>query len=128
MTVDMNGCDFVLEINKRTAASAHAFGIQTSIVCPAGKHIQTTLFSSGTHAFRICTIAIEEDVSGYSGLEMTDRTNGKIDLTGTTSSIKMSRSGLGCSMGTDEDAKVDVDLTFEGLSELGEPTAMALSE
>jgi hypothetical protein len=127
MTADMNGCDFALDI-EGTTGSADTWAVRTTVACPAGAHIQTTLFSSGAHSFRVCTITIEENAAGYTGLEITDKTNGKVDLTGTASGIKVSRSGLGCSAKTEENAKVDVDMAVVGKSFAGKETAIVLSE
>ncbi|HET8862858.1 MAG TPA: hypothetical protein VFM94_06385 [Solirubrobacterales bacterium] len=93
-----------------------------------GAHIQTTLFSSEAHSLKICTITVEENLAGYAGLEITDRTNGMVDLTGTVSGIKMSRSGLGCSTKTDENAKLDVDMAIVGKAFNGQATEIGLSE
>lgn len=130
-TFDMNGCDYVLDLQETTGAP-DTYGVKTSIVCSGGNHVQWTAFSSGTHSAesRFCTMTFTEKAGGYTGLHATDTTNGKIDITGAIEGITAHREGGGilCPKATTETAKLDIDITVEGKNKDGGTTSISLSE
>lgn len=125
-TVDMNGCDYTLELTDTAASPADTYNADVYVVCPAGQHIQVTVFSGGTHAFRVCTITIEHKATAYTGLTVTDNTNGTLRLSGSAPGIKATRSGL-CGGGTDENAKLDLDVNVTGLDSKGKATTISVT-
>lgn len=129
-TVDMNGCDYVLHLLETTATPVDTYGVLATIEgCPTGSHIEITVFAPGntSHTIPVCHIKIEENAAGYTGLDATDTTNGKIDLTGTATGISASRSGIGCTTASTTTAKLDLNVLGEGKNSKGEATSIGLS-
>lgn len=126
-TVDMNGCDFEFHLGETVAGLEDTYKVKSTVVCPPGKHIQLTQFSSSSHAFRVCTVTITHDVNGYNGLHARATTGtGKIDISGTIEGIKADRTGL-CGAATDEKAILHQDIEVEGRNALGSTTTISLS-
>lgn len=131
VTVDMNECDYVLHLEEQIGL--FEFSVKTTIVCPTGKHITMTFFTTAakhTAGESFCHVTITENAAGYTGLKATDTGNGKVDLTGTAEGIKADKKGSEpflCVEETTENAKVSLDLTFEGKDEKGGATAIELS-
>ncbi|HET8863737.1 MAG TPA: hypothetical protein VFM94_10865 [Solirubrobacterales bacterium] len=126
VTIDMNGCDYVLNVDG--TLSEHTYAVSTDIVCPEEKSIQLTIFSSGTHALKVCTNTIKAQ-TGLTGIyaKTTTTPPEDFDLEGTLSGIHVARSGL-CGAATTTEGKLDLDLTFKGLSGKGLATAVAIGE
>ncbi len=88
-TVDLNGCDFTLDLGKTTGV-ADQYAITSTVNCPTGKHIVITLFTNETfhkEEKSFCHITITEKAS-YDGLKATDTTNNSFDITGTIEGIE----------------------------------------
>jgi hypothetical protein len=88
-TTDMNGCDYIFAL-RATTAVADQYNLHTTIKCPAGKHIVTTMFTNAaghTANTPFCHITITENAAGYAGLKATDTTNKVIDITGTIEGV-----------------------------------------
>jgi hypothetical protein len=121
-TIDMNGCDFVGNLTKTTAV-ADQYGVTSTIVCPAGKHIVETLFTNATfHAENksFCHITFTDKPS-YDGLLLTDNTNNTFSLTGTLEGIEGHKeiisgtsqdTGILCPKETTKTAILHVDVTI----------------
>lgn len=125
-TVDMNGCDYDFELGGTVNNEANTYDVKAFVTCPEGAHIQVTQFSGSSHGFRVCSVTIEHNETGYDGLHATDTTNGKIDVEGSVEGIKASRGGL-CGSATDENAVLHQDITIEGRNEGGATTTIGLS-
>jgi hypothetical protein len=85
VTVDMNGCDFVIAI-KETTGVADQYNLHTTVKCPAGQHLVVTAFTNAaghTANTPFCNLTLTENAAGYAGLKQTDTTNSTLDVTGT---------------------------------------------
>lgn len=125
-TVDMNGCDFVFHL-EGTTGGGDTYAVETTIVCPEGKHIQVTVFTSSSHAFKSCTVTTTENPAGYAGLHATDTTNGHVDISGTVTGITSDRSGL-CGSAMETSGQLHFDLTVSGVDSSGKATGIGLSD
>jgi hypothetical protein len=128
-TVDMNGCDYVFHLETTTPAGnkEKTYGVTATIVnCPAGKHIQVTVFTSGsahgagTNPF--CTVTITENALGYKGLHATDLGTGKIKIHGTIVGIEADQDrgphplpfGIPCAEAETKEGELHLDITVSG--------------
>jgi len=122
VTVDMNGCGYDLHLG--STVSENTYGVQATLNCP-GTGPQVTIFKFGvkpaehTEANTKCILEVHPEAGGYSGLHLTDTTNGHVDLTGEATSIIVTQHegpAGGCLPGGTEDAngKLDVDVTIDG--------------
>jgi hypothetical protein len=130
VTIDMNGCDFLLDLE--STGGVDAYEVHTTIVCSGGNHIQWTAFSSETHSVesRFCTLTFTEKEGGYGGLQATDLTNGEVEVSGALEGITAHRSGGGilCPKATTETGILDLSILVEGHSKAGADTSISLSE
>ncbi|HET8863139.1 MAG TPA: hypothetical protein VFM94_07805 [Solirubrobacterales bacterium] len=126
VTIDMNGCDYVVAIG--VEVSEHKYAAATDFVCPAEKSVQLTVFSSGTHALRLCTLAIKAQTS-LAGLSAKTTTSPPedFDIEGTLTGIHVAKSGL-CGTTTTTEGKIDLDLTVKGFDAVGEATAVVIGD
>lgn len=131
-TIDMNGCDYVLDLEGTSGADKYS--AKSTVVCPPEKHITLTIFSGvakHTANESFCHLTITENPAGYSGLSVTDTTNGRIDITGTISSISVHKiSPLGfviCPTESTSNASLKQDITVEGKNAAGGATSISLS-
>jgi hypothetical protein len=134
VTVDMNGCDYALHLG--TTKAANEYNTTTTIVCPVGKHITATLFTTMAehlkpHSF--CHFTITEKVGGYPGLVATDTKNGKVDINGTVENITGDKApteepGLLCPAEMSNTVKIALDITLEGKDGAGKATDISLSD
>jgi hypothetical protein len=130
-TVDMNGCDYVFDIEGTTGVDE--FGVTTTIACPKEQHVQVTMFESEakhTEANSFCMLTITENAAGYAGLNATDTTNGFIDINGTIKEIlvhEKSKSAL-CAEATSEGSELDFDIKIEGKTSGGAVKAISISD
>jgi hypothetical protein len=103
MTVDMNGCDYVFDLEGTTENEDEYF-LKTTIRCPENQHVTLTLFTNEefhkTKKESFCHITITENAAGYSGLKAKDTTNDSIDITGTIENLEADK---GFIVGTDTD-------------------------
>jgi hypothetical protein len=121
-TVDMNGCDYVFDLEGTTGGVAHTYGVKATVVCPVGKDIQVTVFTNTTpHSGNWCTVKITENAVGYTGLHATDQTNGKLRISGTIEGIEAHKARgpheapfLPCPTETTKLAKLHLDIAVEG--------------
>jgi hypothetical protein len=122
-TLDMNGCDYVFDLGP-TVVLAGTYSVGLTIICPAGKHIQTTVFKTLTHtvANRFCTVTYTHKTTSYTGLHATNGAGGHINIVGTIKGIKVDQTtGDGgesnpvlCPTQTSEAAELHLDLTIKG--------------
>jgi hypothetical protein len=84
-TIDMNGCDYVIDIKETVVGGTDEYKIDTTIKCEAGKHIKKTSFTTSAHnaSEMFCEIEITEKTTAYTGLVLKDTTNGTGDIKGT---------------------------------------------
>jgi hypothetical protein len=135
-TVDMNGCDYVFDLEGTTGGVAHTYGVKATVVCPKNAHIQVTLFTSSSHtdSNRFCTTTITENAAGYLGLHATDLTNGKLQISGTIEGIAAHKvtgpdnNSFLCATASTETAKLDLDIEVEGKNSSGGATNVSLSD
>jgi hypothetical protein len=135
-TVDMNGCDYVLHLEKTTPVGNKeaTYGVSTNVICPAGQSITITLFTNGgKHSENkpFCKLDIKEQ--SVKGAHVKDTVNGHIDITGTFEGIHVLRTNVEdptlCENNTTTTTgKLDIDLTVEGVNEIGLRTELSLSE
>jgi len=132
MTTDTNGCDYVLHLGETTGGIATTYGVSTDIVCPEGKSIVTTWFEADSGEAPWCEIHVKPQ-TGIKGAHATDTGNGFIDITGTFEGIHLEKTKspiepLFCAASTTKEGKIDIDATVKGLSAIGNPTAISISE
>jgi hypothetical protein len=75
MTVETNGCDFVLHIGE-TTEKAGTYGLSTDVVCPTGKMIHMSVWALGAkHETnnRLCTLKIPEQKASKALISPTQR-------------------------------------------------------
>jgi hypothetical protein len=133
VTVDMNGCDYVLHLEETTAEDEYR--VKTTAVCPVGQHITITIFATAakhTENKPFCHETITESAAGYPGLTAKDTTNGKVDISGEIKGIfvdkKSPTESILCPEETTNTATLSQDLSVEGKSEAGAATSISLSE
>jgi hypothetical protein len=132
-TIDMNGCDYGIDPGGTVGPDEYA-GSYT-IICPEGKHVAWTLFSSAanhTAGKPFCEITTTENPAGYPGLRVRDTTNGTVDIVGTVEGIgahKKSPTGsILCPAETTNTAILHMDVTLVGKNAVGQPTSISISE
>lgn len=132
-TVDMNGCDYVAHLGE-TNGGADTYSLTFDIVCPAGKEIVWTVFTTDTkHAENklFCTMSIPPQ-TGLAGADATGTTNGYIDITGALEGIYVVKKNGGedpllCPAAETLSGKLDIDLTVSGHNEGGGETILGLT-
>jgi len=132
-TVDMNGCDYLFHLTT-TSVAGGPYKVTTTVVCPEGKHIVLTLFTTAAfHAEEnsFCHIIITEKKS-YDGLLLKDNGNNTFGLTGTIEGIEAHKervigttgdNGILCPSETTTTGILHVDVTVSETS----GTPMSLS-
>ena len=134
VTIDMNGCDYVVHLGITTGGIADTYGVSFDIVCPVGQEITKTIFTNAAdHAANkpFCILHIKSQ-AGLVGAHATDTTNGHIDISGVVEGVHIVRTKSAshlilCPEGTTATAKMDIDITLKGHNSLGSPTAVSLS-
>lgn len=133
MTVDMNGCDYVVHLGETTGGVAGTYGVTFDVVCLLGNAIKITLFTSAADHIAgkpFCTLEVKAQ-TGLKGLHASDTGNGHVDLTGTLEGIHIGRSTTThpvlCASSTITTGKLDLDVTVVGHNELKAATAISLS-
>jgi hypothetical protein len=133
-TVDMNGCDYVVHIGA-TTDQVDTYALTFDVVCPAGKEMTVTFFTSSADHINNkphCIWHIKEQL-GLKGLHITDTTNGTLDITGTVEKLHVTRVSPGnshpllCNSLTTTEGKIHIDVTVKGLNEAGAATNISLS-
>jgi hypothetical protein len=137
ITIDMNGCDFVIHLGETTPAGnkESTYGVTFDIICPASKEITLTIFTTTalhTENKPFCALHIKEQF-GLKGAHLRDTGNGHVDATGTVEGLHINKTNLGtdvllCPNATTTTGKFDTDLTTQAHNSLGEPTPMSISE
>jgi hypothetical protein len=89
-TVDMNGCDYVFDLEGTKVGGTDEYNVGSTVKCEAGKHIKVTVFTTSAHnaSEMFCEIEITEKVAAYTGLVAKDTTNGFGDINGTATGIE----------------------------------------
>ena len=135
MTVEMNGCDYVLHIgNTIPPGNEDTYSVTTDIVCPAGKSIAVEIYKTEPKHDNDEPFCISDlkDQAGIKGAHATDLGNGHIAITGTFEGIHMQKTGIEvsvfCPNETITNGKLDIDLTVEADNETGDPTAISISD
>jgi hypothetical protein len=134
-TVDLNGCDYLINLGATTGGVAGTYGVKFDVVCPAGKSITVTIWlSESAHTTEPgspkCIIHVPAQ-TGLAGAHATNTGNGSIDLTGTVTGITatQTRNSILCPSGTHTAAaEFHLDANVTGKSELGDPTSISLSD
>jgi hypothetical protein len=134
MTVETNGCDFVLHIGE-TTEKAGTYGLSTDVVCPTGKLIHISVWALGAKhetSNRLCTLKVPPQ-AGIKGPHLTNTAGSPddIDITGTFTNITVEREGL-CTLDgkgkETKEGKLDVDLTAKGTTVAGVNTGLTISD
>jgi hypothetical protein len=114
LTMNMNGCDWVLHIGVTTGGIAGTYGATLDIVCPVGKSIEKHVYNDVAHTQSLCTIKIKGQ-TGLAGAHVTN-TGGAFDLVGSIQNIHVTREGLCVFDGqgtTTTTGQLHVDLSFK---------------
>ncbi|HET8862647.1 MAG TPA: hypothetical protein VFM94_05295 [Solirubrobacterales bacterium] len=125
-TIDMNGCDYVMHFS--FTFGIESYSVTTDIVCPEGKDIQVTVFSSSSHALKLCTLTLKSQ-SGLTGANTTNTSGftNDVDVAGTFRFVKAEKSGL-CGAGSSEMGEIDVNLTLQGTGSEGGATNISITD
>ncbi|HET8863449.1 MAG TPA: hypothetical protein VFM94_09390 [Solirubrobacterales bacterium] len=123
VTVDMNGCDLIIEGGETIEAGKYSG--TGSLLCPLGKSVQATVFSSGSHALKLCTISA--GAQGGSGAATLTNTAGGVKVSGTITGVSGAKSGL-CGSGSTSEGQIHFSAEVEGLNSDGEPTEISVSD
>jgi hypothetical protein len=135
-TVHMNGCDYVVHLGETTGGVNGTYGVTFDVVCPVGKEITETVWTSGqtTHpeTNRLCIIHVPGQ-NGLAGAHATNLAGGKLRLSGTVEKITASQTkgpddvfNL-CPNENTTTAKFDLNAEIEGVNELGETTQVEIT-
>jgi hypothetical protein len=132
-TVDINGCDWVMHVEEPTPfVGTHT--VKNTFICVLGSHFTFNIFATNakhTSNEPFCQLTITESAAGYFGLDATDTTNGKIDISGTISGISVDKKSptgsILCPEETTSTATLSLDITLEGKNEAGGATSISLS-
>ena len=129
-TIDMNGCDYVVQLGGATEAEDQ-YAVEFSIVCPEGKQIEVTWWT-GSHAnATFCSIDVPAQ-SGLKGATATDTTNGTVDIQGTITGITATKTkhgaGVLCPHEQTSTAKLAIDMTVKGDNPAGGATPITMSQ
>jgi hypothetical protein len=124
-TIDMNGCDYQVEIGE-TSGGAEEYTGFGAVVCPLGKEVQMTVFSSSAHSLRLCTLSTSNSGSATGKVINTGAVNDDIDISGTIAGLLVKKSGL-CGAAEDKEARLVGDATIQGYNEAGEQTGITVT-
>jgi hypothetical protein len=125
-TIDMNGCDYQVEIGETSGGEGEYTGFG-SVVCSPGVEVQMTVFSSSAHSLRLCTLSTSN--SGSGGGKVTNTTTegvDDLDISGTIVGLTVKKSGL-CGSATDTEARLKGDATIQGYNEEGAQTGITVT-
>jgi uncharacterized membrane protein len=127
-TVNMNGCDFVFHIGE-TTGGGETYGVTADLKCPAGKTVDIEAFLSASNEnIKACTITFGETGNqGLSGPHLTNKTGGKVELSGTATGVHATESGL-CGNKTTETGEYDTGVTISGTDSKGAATEISISD
>ena len=138
-TIHMNGCDYVLHIGETTVSPADTYKVTADIVCPPGKEITVTLWTSeALHTSEptkpFCVLHVPPQ-NGLTGADATDTTNGDFDVSGEFHSIKLTRTSQAsdvspvlCPNSETTTGKFAIDVTVKADNEAGGSTSISLSD
>jgi triacylglycerol esterase/lipase EstA (alpha/beta hydrolase family) len=127
-TVDMNTCDFVVHIGATTGGVVNTYGITGTVVCTkAGDHIQVTLFSSASHALRVCTLTITQPGAVTGPHLTTDTVNDDINVKGSFTPFVVHKSGI-CGSGEDKNGSLHIDATITGTDAAKNLTGVTITD
>jgi hypothetical protein len=131
-TVDMNGCDFELDVG--ATIEANKYKLKATEECPAANTIKITNFANATkHAENLpfCVEDITKKTDRGETFVATDTLNGSVDNTGTIENLEIQReSPTGSILCPKEETKTGIwhfDLNVTGDNSLGEKTTISLS-
>lgn len=135
VTVTLNGCDFVGHIGETTGQQPKeggTFAVSASLVCPAGKVMETHIYKSGmshADADSICTTKVPPQGPFSSGAHLTSTSAlGILDIKGTFTGIHTENSGTLCGTGTVSNSQLHFETTIEGRSLDGLPTPIMVTD
>jgi hypothetical protein len=139
ITVHMNGCDYVVHLGA-TTEKANTYAATLDIVCPAGKEITLTGWTTDhehtTGLSPFCVLHIPPQ-TGLTGAHFTDTTNGTVDVSGALESMKATKTNntgaadthtVICPETTSTTASFHVNVTTKGLNGEGGSTSVGISE
>jgi hypothetical protein len=133
-TIDMNGCDYRIQMGFTTGGVSGTYGASLDINCPVGKEITITVWlSESAHTTEPsspkCILHIPAQI-GLAGLHATDTGNGTFDLTGSAGAgvVKQTRNSILCPAGTQGFLDLHFDVSFTGKNESGQATSVSLSD
>ncbi len=133
-TVDMNGCDYVLDL-ENTTGGADEYLVRFTITCPSNQHIKLTMFTNVSHseANHFCDVTITENILGKVGLRAKGTTNGTFDIVGAVGSFEADKAagpdkGILCPASETMNALLDIDITVSGRNASGGATSIGLSD
>jgi hypothetical protein len=131
MTVETNGCDYVLHLGETTGEKMYS--VKSDIVCPVGNKMQLGVWAVGAKhesTNRFCTVEIPAQ-SGLSGVEIASTASEQPQITGAFIGIKIERHGLCVLDGkgtTSVEGKTHFDLTATGTNKTGNLTGVSVTD
>lgn len=133
-TITMNGCDYVLHIEKTTETPADTYGATIDIVCPVGQKIDLDIYPAGTlpaeHATKaqFCTVTVPAQ-TGLKGADVTTNTvSDDFTVQGTIVNITLTKELAGCGASETKEGKFDINMTVKGLNEVGGNTGVTITD
>jgi hypothetical protein len=121
-TITMNGCDYVVHVEKTVAGSNDQYTSTVELVCPLGKEVTIDIYlnheSHTAHPLiPDCTIHVPPQ-KGLAGATLTDELGSThLTLGGSAMKVKMTRTAGPCgALATTSTAVLDLAVTLEGRS------------
>lgn len=125
-TVAMNGCDFVFHLGETTSGTSE-HGVTADVVCPGTSVIEVDVFfASNNENLTVCLLKIGPQ-NGLKGFDVSNDGSEKLTLTGETTEIHASKSGL-CGAGSTTTASYKVNVTASGTNAAGGSTGIQVSD
>jgi hypothetical protein len=119
ITIDMNGCDYVLKDTTTKTAGENTYTVLVDIVCPAGKSIEIT------GGFCTVKVGAQANKAGFHLKNTGTGTSNDLDLTGTINTL--TASACGGLLNTNA-AVQKQDVTVKGFSSTGVETGVTVSD
>lgn len=122
-TIHMNGCDYVVHLGETTGGVNGTYGVTFDVVCPVGKEITVTVYSSHTHTEPFCIMHVPGNQNGLKGAHATDNGNGTVTLSGTVEGITVNKTTNGapllCPNAHTAVGKFDLNVLIKGFDKVG---------
>lgn len=125
-TIDMNGCDYVAHLGA-------VFSVDIDIVCPAGKEITVTMWTTSVNhssaTTPMCILHVKPQIT-LSTLVRTNTAN-DIGISGTLKNVLVQKTStthsLLCPSASTAAGEFDIDVTVKGFNAEGSETAISIT-